>query len=145
MLDGLLSICNWINRALTAALEFFVSLPGMIVTFFTTLTVVVLHVVSFFGELKGASSVLVSAVDSRVFELSNSSFVSSPIWALFSYMGALDVAFDYLISLGGVFLGFVGLSFATLLSGVIGCFTLVFTINITQKIVRLVSAGFLNA
>lgn len=143
-MQGIIAICNWINRALTTALEWVISLPGLIVTFIGTLVGTVTFVVSYLQSISNGGSLLVNGTQAAVNSVQSLSFFGSPIWSLFSWMGALDVLYEYLSFLGGIFLGYVGLCFATLLGGVIVLFAMVLSTNILQKLVRLVSAGFLN-
>lgn len=143
-MSGLVAICNWINRALSTAIEWIVSIPGLIVTFVGTLVGIVTFVVQYLTSVSSSSSSLVSGVISSISTVASSSVFQSDVFHLISWMAGLDVAYEYLSMLGGLFLGFVGLCFGTLFGGLILLFASVVSVNIIQKLVRLVSAGFVN-
>lgn len=131
---------RWLANAVNKAIEWVVSIPGMVTTFIATLVTTITGAFSFFSSHSQEVSQVVSSANQSV--QSVATFVSgNSVFATLSYMGALDVAWAYISSIGGLFLGIFGFLFIELVEAVFLLAVALFVFKTVRWICTLITLG----
>lgn len=104
---------KWIFEAVTKASQWVLSIPGMIATFFITFVTSLTQAFSFFTGHSSEVSSAVNSASAYVTSIS-SSLQGNSLFATLSYMFSLDIAWNYVYSISGLFLGVFGFLFIEL-------------------------------
>lgn len=140
----ILTFFRWLDKLLTTALRWLVSLPGQIVLFFTTLVTTISEILSFFVDNIPSLTSMVNNAASQASSLSGHVYANSSYGSLLVHVTSLDVAFGYIVSVGGVFLAMVGALFIVVFCFVITAWVIPFALMVVQKTISVFSAGFVK-
>lgn len=139
----IISIFSWIWRLLETACRWLADMPGKIVLFVMTFVTTLLSVIQFFVSNIGTVKNMVDSASSSVSSISqyigNSSYGGTLAYAL-----SLDVMGRYVVSVGGIFLGCISSVVLVLFSYALTCWVLPMAFLCVQKLISLVSAGFVK-
>lgn len=139
----IINFFRWLWALITQALEWFLSLPSHITLFVTT----------FLGVLSSSIAFIVSSLPVCASFFDDASARVSAIGSyiqqhqtgnLLAFVCSLDVAAQYTVSVCGIFLGFVGLLFVTLVSYMITMWVVPMALLVAQKTISLITGGFVK-
>lgn len=131
---------KWLYNAVVKASEWIVSIPGMVATFIGT---VITTLTQAFGFFTSHSSQVTSAVNSAQAYVSSISgnLQGNTVFSTLSYMFSLDIAWNYIYSIGGLFLGIFGFLFVELVEALLLLLAAVMVFKTTRWIASLITLG----
>lgn len=139
----LISFFKWLDRILTTALKWLVDLPGQIVLFVTTFVGVITEVVVFFDNNIGTITECFNAATSRVSALGSYANMHAAGGFLIHIL-SLDVALQYVVSVGGIFCAMVGACIISIFCYVVTAWVIPMALTVAQKVIAVLSAGFVR-
>lgn len=139
----ILIFLNWIVSWIRKAGEVLLSFPGKVTLFCTTLVSTISGVIAFIINTAGSIAAGFDSASAQVTDL-NAVVNSNPIAQFLGYICSVDVLFSYLVSLVGIGAGYISFVFLSILSLALIVYVIPFLANLTLRLVRLVSAGFVD-
>lgn len=131
---------RWIIDALNKATEWIMSLPGLVVTFFTTCVTTIAGSFSFFNSHSSAVTGYIGNIDSAA-SLVGQYVSGNDFFAILSYALAFDTAWNFITILAGLFLGVFGFLFMTLFESLFLLLSAVMIFKTTRWIASLITLG----
>lgn len=131
---------RWLANAVNKAIEWVVSIPGMIATFIATLTTTITGAFTFFSSHSQEINQVVSSAQTQVQSV-NSFLSCNSVFNTLSYMAAFDIAWAYISSIGGLFLGIFGFLFIELVEGIFLLAVALFVFKTVRWICTLITLG----
>lgn len=139
----LITFFKWLDKMLTTALKWLVDLPGQIVVFVSTFVTVIAEVVGFiYARLNTVDSGIQSAT-SLVSGL-GSHISNSPGGSFLYHILSIDIALQYLVSVGGLFCAMVSFIIIALFCYVVTAWFIPMALTVAQKVIAVLSAGFVR-
>lgn len=132
----IIKIFKYIAEGLVKVLGFITSLPGMIVTLFTTLGTSLYEGFDFLISKAERIERVASDVSDRITEFTSAGFVASDYFQALSYTLALDQAWGYIYWIVGFFVSVVLLLLVTIVPFIITFGFSVTVINTTKNLVQ---------
>lgn len=123
--------------------EWAISIPGQIVLFVSAFFSAVTSALTFFSSHTSTILNFLSSATSKVASLCSLAS-SNPYGNLLAYCLSLDLAVQYLIAAGSVFVGLVSLIIVGFFCYLITAFIVPFTLQLAFKIVSIFSGGFVK-
>ena len=139
----LISFFKWLDKIITTVLTFLADLPGKLVAFVVSFFTAVGGVLDFISD--HCSDVAGFFDDAASFVSSVGGYVSShSVGSLLVHVLSLDVAFQYVSSVGAVFLGLLSTVFIGLFAFICTVWIIPMTFQLVQKVIAVLSAGFVK-
>lgn len=139
----LISFFKWLDKLLTTALKWLVDLPGQIVLFVTTFIGVITEVVVFYNDNLPSIVTGLNNATSRVSSLGT--YVSQhSAGGYLVHVLSIDVALQYVVSVGGVFCAMVSACIIAIFCYVVTAWILPMALTVAQKVIAVLSAGFVR-
>lgn len=139
----ILQFLTWIIQSIRKAGEALISFPGKVTLFVTTLVSTISAVIAFIINSAGSIASGFDTASSSVADL-NSVVNSNPISQFLGYICSVDVLFSYLVSLVGIGAGYISFVFLAIVSLSLIVYVIPFLANLTLRLIRLLSAGYVK-
>ena len=139
----LISFFKWLDKLITTALKWLVDLPGQIVLFITTFVGVITEAISFFGDNVDTVVSGVQSATSFVSGMGNH-VAAHPAGSFIFHILSLDVALQYVVSVGGVFCAMVSAIIIALFCYVVTAWFIPLALTVAQKAIAVLTAGFVR-
>ena len=139
----LITFFKWLDKMLTTALKWLVDLPGQIVLFVTTFIGVITETVDFFYQNIDTVTRSVRSASSLVSDVGQS-IATSPAGSFLFHVLSIDVALQYVVSVGGIFCAMVSAIIIALFCYVVTAWFIPMALTVAQKVIAVLSAGFVR-
>lgn len=142
-MGAIISIFQWIWKLLDTALKWASELPGKLILFVTTFVTTLVSIFAFFTSHVSDVVTIIDNGSSSVSEVS-SMIGNTTYGGLLVHVMSLDVAAQYIVSVGGVFLGAISMVVLALFGYAMTCWVIPMALMVVQKMISVVSAGFIK-